>query len=281
MNKKYLIPIFALMMLFLCSAAFADENNLTSITITAPAASGWLYGSTYTMTASYIGNSTGNITFYYNLTIAPGTELCADTTITTVNSTASCSANTTKFADECTGHTIYARYYEVSAGNNLINGTQTTVKFDNTAPVITSFTADYNASTMKRSKPNEYRTSVTDACGGTLQYSVNLTKPDASVVTKATTTSSGGMFSGTDNDQIGSYTATVGVSDPASQSSTSAKILFDVKGDTDAYAQAVGVQQVANVEKASTANNVALYALMFLVIILIISIALFLVISDK
>lgn len=234
MKKTIPILILMLSLLTICVLATDNENNITSVTFTTPASSGYVQG-TYSFTGSYgTGrNSTGNISVYYNASVDnPAAFLCADTTLGTKGAGWSCSVATSTFTDDCSGHTIYALYFNGTDGgraNNTVNGTQTTVKFDNTAGTISSITFDQ--STIRSRDRITYTAKATDTCDSSLTYGFVVTKPrSGGTVTK---TSSSTSLSQGDTEEQGSYTSVLTITDDAGNTATDSSATFRVDGTRD------------------------------------------------
>ena len=213
---KKIITIFVLIFLMTIVSVFAE--GITSITLTAPSDNAWIKG-TYNFQATYIGNTSGNVTFFAN-----STTLCSDTSVGTVNGTASCSKDTSSLTDGT--YIIYARAYN-STGSETANDTSTSVKIDNTDPSISSFTIDEEI--VKKFGRLTYTCSASDNMG-TLTYSVVLTKPDGSTSTK---TSSSDTFELDDLNIKGLYTIVCTVTDQAGNSDTSSTLDVWVKSDDE------------------------------------------------
>ncbi|MBW2992194.1 PGF-pre-PGF domain-containing protein [Candidatus Woesearchaeota archaeon] len=128
MKKKniYLIFFILLCNLFIVECVF---GIITSITLVAPADGKNLTGLNYLLNATYIGNSSGYITFYANSTI-----LCNITNVTTANSSASCLWNTTDISDSG-AYVFNATAYNSTGGMEATN-LSTFVGVDNTEPSL-------------------------------------------------------------------------------------------------------------------------------------------------
>jgi hypothetical protein len=241
MKNIFVILMMAVMMMIPLVSA-NDVDGITAVTFTTPAASDSIKG-IYTFTGTYTGNSSGNITVLYNTSYGVAAEICADTTVSATNTTWTCSGDTSAFSDDCSGHTIRALAFNVSTGQantNTANGSQTGVIFDNTNPTISSYSLDYSDIDVQGS--TKYTLTSTDNCDTSLTYSSVMTKPDASTVTKTT---SSDTYRLTDTDMIGTYTFSGTTTDNAGNTATNTNPSLTVRGKNNngAITAAAVVQQ--------------------------------------
>lgn len=255
-NIKILLGIFFI--LCLLPMVIADDS-ISAITITAPSTTASYVGGTYTFTGTYVGNSSGNISFFYN-----GTLLCADTTVTTVNGTASCSKDTSGITDG-----LYPNFNATarnSTGQFSSDSTVWTIYFDNTDPVISSFST--NAIMLEPEENLDYTCTATDTQDASLTYSVVLTQPmNLGTVTRTTAT---GNFNNADTSEEGIYTLSCTVTDDAGNTDVETQsITFDPEGK---------VIDVKAVEEES--NMKSLFLIIMFIVVIVAVIVVFYIIND-
>lgn len=267
MKTTKLLFILLLGLFIMSLGALALDGTVTAITFTTPLASASI-GTTYTFGGAYTGNSTGNITVY-NGTYDSNSVLCSDSTLTTDGSTWTCDATLVAGMDDCTGHTIYAIYYNGTEGgnaNNTLNQTQTGVIFDSTVPTITSVV--FGRSEIMSEDRITYTHTATDVCDSSLTYSFPVTNPKSTVV--VTETASSGTVDKRYTKLVGTYTSSLTVTDDAGNTATDATGTFRVTAKRDGVAY--GLEEDAVIEKAkevSSRNLLAGGILLFIVAIFV------------
>jgi len=221
--------ITLMLMMFLVSmiGVFADVNNgsITAVTISAPASASTYVTDTYTFSGTYTGNSSGAVAIYYN-----NTHICNDSSVIGDGDTSwSCVGSLSGVdAGECVALSLNASAYNETgdeSGNSTADVTLASIYSDATSPSISAFTATYGGTSQAVFASNDYTVTATDSCS-TLSYSVVLTKPDTTTVTKTTAT---GTWTETDVDMVGSYSVALTTTDSASNTATSS-LSFDVTG---------------------------------------------------
>jgi len=234
MDNKNIFKIMLFMLLFVVTA-YTAIADIATITITAPTASQSI-GASYTFTGSYAGNgshngsiSVGNISFFYNTSVLPASLICADTTLSTANTTFTCTGTLSGFAQDCTGHTMYAVVYNEN-GTNLLNATVTGIILDYTPPTISNFKLD--RSTYGVYDTVKYSFSTTDNCAGTtLTSSALMSTPFGKSSNKTGT--SGSFVSTILTSPSTGYSAIAHVTDSAGNNATRANISFSVSSSLD------------------------------------------------
>jgi len=238
MKKIYWLPLLALMLLFTCVGALA-EDEISAVTITSPTTGSYV-DDTYAFAGTYTGNSSANVTIFYN-----DTFVCADTTVTVANSTWTCSGSLSSISD-CTALVLNASAYNTT-GTISASITTANIYSDATSPSVTSWVSDFEGQYQEIFKDHTYTVVATDTCDTSLTYSVVLTKPDGVTVTK---TSSSATWRDTDVDMIGSFSAALTVTDNAGKTDTDT-LTFDVKGGDNDITRVVGQQQIQEQSSSS------------------------------
>jgi len=251
----YRYLLFGLLTLLMCYSIIADEN-ITSITISAPASNDLTLANSYIFSGTYIGNSTTNISILYNNSV-----VCADTTVGILDSTWTCTGSLSTIT-ECSALTLTASWNNITGGYKT-NATKTGILGDGTNPSISSFTSDYKDLVQTIYKEHNYKVSGSDTCDTSISYSIVLTKPTAVTVTKTSNSSS---WTETNLDEVGSYSAVATITDNAGNTATNT-ITFDAKGkrDDETVAMQTGLTQIAK-PTFKQSNNLLLFEGIFLII---------------
>lgn len=257
--KNKLLMILVAMMVLISTMALAD---ISAVTITAPASNGLYLKNNYVFTGTYTGSSSQNITVLYNETGGgTGLFICADTTVTTPNSTWTCTGTISQL-DQCTAHTLVVGAINAS-GIPSATANRTSIKGDGTDPDVGNYVI-FNDITITQDGVNfphklytslDYSASPTDNCG-IASYAVTATKPSGTVVTK---TSASGTFPASDFDELGDYSMVYSVTDNAGNTAetSGANIIANVKSKNRDAEQSV-IDQVTQTGGSKPNNNMIL-----------------------
>lgn len=267
-NKIYLIFSILLVLFSMSIIAVGDASNFTSVTITAPTSTSNSIGGTYVFTGTYIGNSSANISVYYNNSaISQNVPIlvCADTTVQTEGTSASpatwtCTGSVGSFTEDCTGHVLNVTAYSSGNATSGITGnvsaTVTTVIWDNTVPTLSVFDSRYKNSMQEVRKDHEITVTTDDNCDSATNYTATFLKPDGKfAVNKSALITVKSIFRQEDVDMIGQYTAIVTSYDNA-MNGVSSTYTFNTKG-TNNDANVIITQD--SVKKAQGNNNLLLF----------------------
>lgn len=212
-TKNMLIVLLSMFVLMFCMAGVNAQApwNISSVTVTTPAASATISGASYSFIGSYIGNSSTdcNISVYVQ-----GVPLCADITLTVPNTTWTCSGSTTGISDSQT-----AKVYAVAYNGSVLfaNSSVVTVTIDNTAPTTPSITTSRKQTELYDPTGVKVICSGSDAYDTALTYSLTWTKPSGKTATSSEYTH---IFEVNDLNEVGYYDIACTTTDDGSNSAT-------------------------------------------------------------
>lgn len=225
-KQKTILPLFLITFVLAIVFVSAAADDPTLVT---PAASGYVKGTTYNLSATVeTPAETANVTFYYNSSGATQHALCNDINATADETSFSCTYDTdTNIADGT--YSFYAKSFDDDYATELAQDESATVVTDNTNPTVTFTIPYYHFDTGELMTVD---CSATDATAGVANYTITVTKPDATTSSTTDTSAIAGYtFSSGDFGMPGSYTIACVVYDSASNTASSSYDLT-VKSET-------------------------------------------------
>lgn len=234
-----------LLAVILCTSFALAE--VSSVSLTSPAAAAWTNDTTPSFVFTATSNSSAdsiNCTLYIN-----DTQKAQNTSV--FNATA-----TTLTASTLTDGALSWRILCID-GENSTNSSARVLNLDSVAPSVTLTRTPNNPETRKSLTAT---CSATDSTSSTLTYLITLTHPNGA--TTYTSTSTSYKFSGSELPVAGTYTLDCAVTDQGSNVGSATQQVFRVQND-------LAVQQISENETTTTSNNNLLIIFVSIVVVII------------